>query len=98
MFRSLHLIIFIGDADIVQHLPHSKPTSFPVPQAIPPQLRMGFLHLLESGGFSIEMSSKKAKDAAGTSVAHVVNLAVRHVVLSQVGTRHLPARRPWASK
>ena len=46
---------------------------------------MRFLKLLESGGFSIEMSSKKAKDAAGTSVAHVVNLAVRHVVLSQVG-------------
>ena len=46
---------------------------------------MGFLKLLEAGWFSIEMSSKKAKDAAGTSVAHVVNLAVRHVVLSQVG-------------
>ena len=45
---------------------------------------MGFLKLLESGWFSIEMSSKKAKDTAGTSIAHVVNLAVRHVVLVDV--------------
>lgn len=46
---------------------------------------MGFLKLLEAGWFSIEMSSKKTKYAAGTSVAHVVNLAVWHVILSQVG-------------
>ena len=45
---------------------------------------MGFLKLLEAGWFSIEMSSKKAKDAAGASVAHVVNLAVRDVVLVDV--------------
>lgn len=45
---------------------------------------MRFLQLLESGGFSIEMSSKKAKNAAGTSVAHVINLAVWDIVLAQV--------------
>jgi len=78
------IIVLIRDANIIKHLPHPKPTGFPVPQAIPPQLRMCFLKLLEAGGFSIEMSSKKAKDAAGTSVAHVVNLAVWDVVLSQV--------------
>ena len=79
------IIVLIRDADIVQHLPHSKPTGFPVPQAITPQLRMGFLKLLEAGWFSIEMSAKKAKDAAGTSIAHVINFAVRHVVFVDVG-------------
>ena len=45
---------------------------------------MRFLELLEPGGFSIEMSSKKTKYAAGTSVAHVINLAVWDIVLAQV--------------
>ena len=45
---------------------------------------MRFLELLEPCGFSIEMSAKKTKDAAGTSVAHVINLAVWDVVFAQV--------------
>lgn len=46
---------------------------------------MGFLKLLEAGRFGIKMRAEKAKDAAGSGIAHVIDLAVWHVVLVDVG-------------
>ena len=57
----IYVVVLIRDADIVQHLPHTQPTCFPVPQAIPPQLRMRFLKLLEARGFGIKVRTEKTK-------------------------------------
>ena len=57
----------------------------PVFHTVPPEFRVGPLKLLEAGGFLVQMCAEHAENTAGARVAHVIDFAVWHLKLPEIG-------------